>query len=203
MDKTVFKKIKIIDIVIIAGVLIALLLGFLTYKNFRQTASSKIESSEKIAFQVFLRGITLTTGQSPIRFGEKTFISIRNVPYTDLQIIDVKADSKKTVMPSSRTKEPFVMVEDLSQPFMYDVVVTVIDDAKITDDGAVVGGNKIKIGLPIVLEGKDYKFNGLVSNVQILSKEQVAQIEKVLKDYQAKMAQAQQNQQQAPVQEKK
>ncbi|HNW25660.1 MAG TPA: DUF4330 domain-containing protein [Candidatus Gastranaerophilaceae bacterium] len=197
------KKLKLIDIIVILGVFIALVVGFLTYKNVRQTASNKIEGEAKIAFQVFLRGITLTTGQSPIRFGDKTFISIRNVPYTELQIIDVKADSKKTIMPSTRTKEPFVMVEDLSQPFMYDVVVTVIDDAKITDDGAVVGGNKVKIGLPIVLEGKDYKFNGLVSNVQILSKEQVEQIKKVLKDYQAKMAQAKQNPQLAPVQEKK
>ncbi len=197
------KRLKLTDIIIILGVFIALVVGFLTYKNFRQTASNKIEGEAKIAFQVFLRGITLTTGQSPIRFGEKTFISIRNVPYTDLQIIDVKADSKKTIMPNTRTKEPFVMVEDLSQPFMYDVVVTVIDDAKITDDGAVVGGNKVKIGLPIVLEGKDYKFNGLVSNVQILSKEQVEQIEKVLKDYQAKMEQAKQNPQPAQPQEKK
>ena len=51
--------------------------------------------------------------------------------------------------------------------FMYDIVVTVVDTAKITKDGAVVGGNKIKMGLPITLEGKDYKFNGTVSNVVI------------------------------------
>lgn len=202
MDKIIFKRFKIIDIIIILGIFAILAVGFLTYKNIRQTASNKIEGEAKIAFQVFLRSITLTSNQNPIRFGEKTFISIRNVPYTGLQIIDVKADSKKMIMPSSRTKEPFVMVEDLSQPFMYDVVVTVIDNAKITDDGAVVGGNKIKIGLPIVLEGKNYKFNGLVSNVQILSKEQTEQIEKVLKDYQEKTAN-QQIAQQEPKQEKK
>ena len=45
---------------------------------------------------------------------------------------------------------------------MYDVVVTLTDNAKITKDGAVVGGNKIKIGLPITLEGADYKFTGSV-----------------------------------------
>ena len=49
-------------------------------------------------------------------------------------------------------------------------MVTVQDDAKITKDGAVVGGNKIKIGLPVTLEGKDYKLNGVVSNIT-LSKE--------------------------------
>ena len=51
---------------------------------------------------------------------------------------------------------------------MYDITVTLTDTAKITKDGAVVGGNKIKIGLPITLEGKDYKFNGTVSDLTVM-----------------------------------
>ena len=162
------KKIRIIDVVIILCVLLALGVGFFTYKHFRQTASKQVESTSKIAFQVFLRGVTITGRVNPIKIGEDTFISIRNVPYTALKVVDVKIDTKKVVMPSSKTKEPFVLVEDFSQAFMYDIVVTVIDTAKITKDGAVVGGNKIKIGLPITLEGKDYKFNGTVSDLLIL-----------------------------------
>ena len=50
----------------------------------------------------------------------------------------------------------------------YDVIVTLVDTAKITKDGAVVGGNKIKIGLPITLEGKDYRFNGTVSDLKTI-----------------------------------
>ena len=61
-----------------------------------------------------------------------------------------------------------VVVEDVSQADLYDVVVTLEDSAKITKDGAVVGGNKIKMGLPITLEGKDYRFNGIVSNLKIV-----------------------------------
>ena len=162
------KKFKIVDLVIIIGVILALLVGFFTYTKFRQTASKQIEATSKIAFQVFLRGVTITSKESPIKPGDKTFISIRNVPYTDLEILDVKADTKKVVIPTTRGKQPFVLVDDYSQAFMYDLVVTVADTAKITKDGAVVGGNKIKIGLPITLEGKDYKFNGTVSNIQIL-----------------------------------
>ena len=33
---------------------------------------------------------------------------------------------------------------------------------------SVVGGNKVKLGLPITLEGKDYKFTGSVSDIQIV-----------------------------------
>ena len=39
--------------------------------------------------------------------------------------------------------------------------------AKITKDGAVVGGNKIKVGLPVTLEGMAYKLNGIISDVRV------------------------------------
>jgi len=168
------KKVRIVDVVILVAVILALVVGFLTYKHFRQTADKQIESVSKIAFQVFLRGVTITSGVNPIVVGEKTFISIRNVPYTDLDIIDSKIDTKKVVVPTPGGKNPFTLVDDYSQVFMYDIVVTITDTANITKDGAVVGGNKIKIGLPITLEGKDYKFNGSVSNVKILANEPVS-----------------------------
>ena len=43
------------------------------------------------------------------------------------------------------------------------------DVAKITKDGAVVGGNKIKMGLPVTLESEKYKFNGTISDVKVTS----------------------------------
>ena len=181
------KKLRLIDGVIILGVVLALIVGFLTYKHFRQTASNQVETTEKIAFQVFLRGVTITGNTSPIKLADKTFISIRNVPYTDLQIIDVKIDTKKIVMPSAKTKQTFILLDDYGQAFMYDIIVTVMDTAKMTKDGAVIGGNKIKIGLPITLEGKDYKFNGTVSSIQELTSQQVSQIETFLKNPQAAM----------------
>lgn len=162
------KKFGLMDLVIIFAVVAALAVGFLTYKHFRQTADKQIEKTAKIGFQVFLRGVTITSGVNPIRPGDETFISIRNVPYTNLKVVDSKIDTKKVLMPNPKGNPPFMVMDDYSQIFMYDVIVTVIDTAKITKDGAVVGGNKIKIGLPITLEGKDYKFNGTVSNVQIL-----------------------------------
>jgi len=181
------KKFRIVDVVILLAVVLALVVGFLTYKHFRQTADKQVESTQKIAFQVFLRGVTITSGYSPILPGRDTFISIRNVPYTALKVIDVKIDTKKTVVATPGEKKPFTLIEDYSQMFMYDIIVTVIDTAKITKDGAVVGGNKIKIGLPITLEGPDYKFNGTVSNVQVLNPDQVRAIDSQLQKMQNSM----------------
>ena len=61
----------------------------------------------------------------------------------------------------------YKIVPDATQPDTFDITVTVTDKAKITKDGAVVGGNKIKIGLPITLEGKTYKLTGTVSDIKI------------------------------------
>lgn len=184
MDKKYF-NLKLTDWIIIVGLLFAIIVGFFTYKHFRSTASNQIEATSKIGFQVFLRGVTLTGQDAPIKKGEKTFITIRNVPYTELEVVDVRYDTKKIIMPSTKTKEPFILLEDYSQSFMYDMIVTIIDTAKITKDGAVVGGNKIKMGLPVTLEGTNYKFSGTVSDFQILPETKDGDDSKLNKDLQA------------------
>jgi hypothetical protein len=131
----------------------------------RSTASKQIEATSQIEFDVFLRSVTLSTTQCPVKTGDKTFISIRNVPYSDLDIVDVKFIPKKIVLPS---KNGVVTVNDDGQFDTYDIIVRVKDTAQITKDGAVVGGNKIKMGMPITLEGKLYKFTGSVSDMKIM-----------------------------------
>lgn len=168
---SIFKNLKSVDLIITLGILIALIVGFVTFKNFRQTADKQIEATSQISFDVYIRGITYTGSKLPMANGDKTFISIRNVPYSDLDITSVKSDRRKIALPRIGTgvdaKKSFILVDDPASNNLYDITVTLKDTAKITKDGAVVGGNKVKIGLPITLEGKDYKFNGTVSNIQL------------------------------------
>lgn len=166
--KELIKKIKPVDFIIVAFVVVALCVGFVTFKGYRQTADKQIEATSNIVFKVYMRGVTFSGKDIPIKKGEKTFISIRNVPYSDLEILDVKADRRKIVLPTLNSKKVVIVVEDVSQPDLYDVVVTLTDKAKITKDGAVVGGNKVKLGLPITLEGADYKFTGSVSDLKVI-----------------------------------
>ncbi len=155
---------KIVDIIIVVGLLLVAFVGLMTAKNMRQTASKQIEATSNIQFDVFLRSVTMTSDECPIKEGDKTFISIRNVPYSDLEVVSVKFAPKKAMVP---TKKGVVAVIDEGQDNMFDIVVRVKDVAQITKDGAVVGGNKIKMGLPITLEGKLYKFTGSVSDLAI------------------------------------
>ena len=157
---------RIVDIIIVLGLLLVIAVGLLTAKGMRSTASKQIESKSPIVFEVFLRSVTMSAKECPVKVGDTTFISIRNVPYTDLEVIGVKCDPKKTSIPA-KNAQGYIAVPDAGFADTYDIVVKVKDDAIITKDGAVVGGNKIKIGLPITLEGKTYKFTGSVSDLVI------------------------------------
>ena len=159
------KKFSFVDFIIIVGVIIALMVGVCTAKHFRQTADKQIEATSAISFQVFLRGVTVTGEEFPINTNSKTFLTIRNVPYTELEVVNVNYQPRKTFSPNSKN----VLVPDPAQPSIYDAVITIKDIAKITKDGAVVGGNKIKMGLPVTLEGQVYRFNGTISDVRVSS----------------------------------
>ena len=167
--KKIFEKLNIIDVIIILGVIIALFVGTFTIKHFRQTADKQIEATSQISFQVFLRGVTVTGEEFPIKAGEKTFITIRNVPYTELNVNGVVYSPRQTAIASAKTEKQYVLINDPAQQAVFDAIVSVTDTAKITKDGAVVGGNKIKMGLPVTLEGNNYKFNGTISDVRVVS----------------------------------
>ena len=161
------KNFHLVDILIVFGVIIALIVGVMTTKHFRQTADKQIEATSPITFQVFLRGVTVTGEDFPIKANDKTFITIRNVPYTELSVLNVSSEARKTAIASSKAVDQYILVKDPTQPAIFDAVVTITDTAKITKDGAVVGGNKIKMGLPVTLEGGSYKFNGTISDVRV------------------------------------
>ena len=163
------KNFNIVDIIIVLGVIAVLIVGVVTMKHFRQTADKQIEATSAITFQVFLRGVTVTGEEFPIKAEDKTFITIRNVPYTELNVVKVTSQARQTAVPSQRVKEQYVLINDPAQPAIYDAVVTITDTAKITKDGAVVGGDKVKMGLPVALEGENYKFNGTISDVRVSS----------------------------------
>ena len=86
--------------------------GICTAKHFRQTADRQIEATSPITFQVFLRGVTVTGESFPIVLNSKTFISIRNVPYTELNVVDVKSEPRRTFAPASKN----MLVPDPAQP---------------------------------------------------------------------------------------
>ncbi len=160
------KKLKITDYIIIFFIVLLIIIGALAVFKKKNFSNLPIEKEVKINFEVFFRGITISSSvESPFKPGDEAFITIRNVPYTKLKIIDIAGRQRMTTIPANN-KEGYMIVEDASTPNMYDIIVRLEDKAKKTPDGYVVGGNKLKMGIPVVIEGEKYKYSGTVSNIQ-------------------------------------
>ncbi len=159
---------RLVDIIIALGICLSIFVGVSTLKHSRQTASKQIEATSQVDFIVHLKGVKLASGMIPFKVNDTTFITIRNVPYSDLKIIDTTYSPKMITVYANNSKG-YSLIPDESQPNTFDVNVKLTDVAKITKDGAVVGGNKIKIGIPITLEGKTYKLTGSICDVDILA----------------------------------
>ncbi|MBO5947597.1 DUF4330 domain-containing protein [bacterium] len=158
------KNIKKADLIIISAIIIFLIFGFIIISKTHKFGSTPVQAEKRVAIQVFFRNLIVT--ENPFNIDDKAFITIRNVPYTSLKILDVNFQPKQTVIPTTKKKKGYMVVTDPAHPWQFDFVVTLEDTVKLTNEGEyVVGGNKLKVGLPIVLEGKDYRFNGVISSI--------------------------------------
>ena len=81
-----------------------------------------------------------------------------------LKIVALDGRPRITLIPSDNEKG-YVIAEDVSTPNLYDFIIRLEDKAKKTPDGYVAGGNKIKMGIPVVIEGEKYKYSGTISGV--------------------------------------
>ena len=158
------KKLKLTDFIIIGFILILVVIGTLAVFKKKNFANLPIEKETKINFEVFFRGITISDTVAPFKAGEDAFITIRNVPYTKLKIVAMDGRPRMAILPANN-KEGYVLTQDVSVPNLFDFIVKLEDTAKKTPDGYVAGGNKIKMGIPVVIEGEKYKYTGVISNV--------------------------------------
>lgn len=161
------KKISLLDWIIILAVLLGIT-GFLLVKTGKHQTSSKIiEKRSSIEFDASFMAQAVTSKEPLFKIGDDAFITLRNVPYTKLSITNVQKNRWKTAVYDKA--DNVLAVDDPSRPNLYTFIVTLKDNALITKDGAVIGGNKIKVGLPIVIEGFKYRLKGIVSDVRVLN----------------------------------
>lgn len=179
---------KKFDYVILSVVLVLVILACGIFISKSKISKTPLVSENTVVFQVFFRGITLTELKNPFVPMEESFITIRNVPHKKVTILATKMFPRMQwiALPDGNVRA----VEDLSTPSLFDGQVVLVDDAKITDDGAVLGGNKLKIGLPIILEGKNYRFNGTVSSIQVLNPEEAKQVKDTIQKAKEEQAKA-------------
>ncbi len=165
-----FGKLSILDV----GAALVILLVVVGIFFFPGTSGSVAQlgvTTKPVEVDVVVRGLSIRNPQELIKefqTKKKTNIIIRNQPYGLVDIKSVKELSRSVVVP-----QPDGSVKALPDPrkdtFSTDMMITLAGKAQITANGPVLGNNKIKVGMPIELEGFDYNFNSSVIDVRIKS----------------------------------
>lgn len=99
----------------------------------------------------------------------KTKVIIRHQAYGTIDIKSVQ-QLPRTIMvpqPDGSVKE---LPDTRANNFSTDMLVTLQGKAQITEEGPVLGNSKVKIGMPIELDGFNYNFNASVIDIRLKNK---------------------------------
>lgn len=157
-----FGRVNVLDLMLLLVVFAAVLgVGLARTGNAGVNQVLKGEGTAEI--DLFFRGSIADPGM--FKVGEKTFITIRNQPHASLSIVGVKVTPKMVTMPDPSGVKAY---PDPSEPFGKDVVLTVRQKAQFTDEAIIMGGQKIKVGVPIEVEGFKYRLRGSIVDVRVI-----------------------------------
>lgn len=162
-DIKVFGRFNALDFAIVLAAAVALA-GFGLAKAGHAGVNSAIQGTKRINIDIYFSGIkTLDTGL--FKVGEKSSLTIRNQPVKPpMEITAVRHNQKQVAFLAPNGKDA-VSMDDPANPLAHDFVVTVADDADVTEDGYVIRGNKLKVGNQVELEGFKYRAQGVVVDI--------------------------------------
>lgn len=164
-----FGKVSILDIGAALIILMAIA-GIFLFPGSSGSVAQIGTTTKPVEVDVMVRGLTVANPKGLIDSIQEegaTNVIIRNQPYGRVTVKEVKPLPRSTAVP-----QPDGSVKSLPDPrpeldFTTDMMITLTDDAQITDGGPVFGNTKMKIGTQVELEGLIYRFNTTVVGVRI------------------------------------
>ncbi|HEY9746802.1 MAG TPA: DUF4330 domain-containing protein [Oculatellaceae cyanobacterium] len=158
-----FGKINVIDFLSLALILLAALGMIAVQSGWHKTSGQVIRGEGDIQYTILIRNLK-TLQPDLFQPGKKLSITIRNQPRGEVPILDVKRNPRRTSFmgPNGQLQT----IEDPADPYGYDYLITLRDHALFTQDGYVAEGIKVKIGLSIEVEGKNYRVPGVIVDVR-------------------------------------
>ncbi|MGB3136749.1 MAG: DUF4330 domain-containing protein, partial [Nodosilinea sp.] len=165
-----FGKISILDVAA-ALIILMVLFGIFLYPGTSGSVAQVGTTIQPVEVDVMVRGLTSSDPEglfASIKNSETTNIIIRNQPYGEVKIKAAQLLPRSTVVP-----QPDGSVIALPDPrpelnYTIDMLITLEDDAQITDTGPVFGNSKVKVGTQIELDGDLYNFNASTVDVRVL-----------------------------------
>ncbi|MFP4296988.1 MAG: DUF4330 domain-containing protein [Spirulinaceae cyanobacterium] len=157
-----FGKLSLLDI---GAALIILAVIFGTFVFPGPTGSvAQVGSTQPVEVTAIVRGLSVRDPDGLIQTMQdagKTKVIIRNQPHGEVELSKIEPVERMVIVP-----QPDGSVKALPDPrtaeesFSTDMMISFRDRAQITDDGFVIGGQKVKIGTVLEFEGETYNFKG-------------------------------------------
>jgi len=164
-----FGKVSVIDLGAIAAI-VAAIVGIFFFPGTTGSVA-QLGGTQPLEADVMVQGLRVLDPDAllvELETAATTDFIIRNQPYGQVELKGVqriphtvevvRPDGSVTAVPDPRPE----------QQFSTTWIVTIGGDAQLTDSGPVLGNNKIKIGTPVELEGRNYNFRGSVIAVRLL-----------------------------------
>ncbi|QLE56481.1 DUF4330 domain-containing protein [Nostoc sp. TCL26-01] len=167
-----FGKINLLDLG--AGLVILLVIfGIFVFPGTSGSVAQIGAKTVPIEVDLVVRGLNVRDPQqlfdNGFKKGGKTKVIIRNQPYGEIEIksVDILPRTVVATQPDGSVKE---LKDPKANNFSTDMLLTLDGKAQVTQDGPVLGNNKVKIGMPFELEGFNYNFNATVVDVRLDNK---------------------------------
>jgi hypothetical protein len=165
-----FGKVSILDVAA-ALIILMVLFGIFLYPGTSGSVAQVGATTKLVEVDVMVRGLTASDPEGlfqSIQNSETTNIIIRNQPYGQVKIKNVQKLPRSTVV--SQPDGSVIALPDPRPELNYtiDMLITLEDNAQITDTGPVFGNSKVKVGTQIELDGDLYNFNTSTVGVRVL-----------------------------------
>ncbi|MBE9116659.1 DUF4330 domain-containing protein [Lusitaniella coriacea LEGE 07157] len=165
-----FGKLSLLDLG--AGLIVlAVIFGIFIFPG---TSGSIAQGSsvKPVEIDMIVRGLSVGDPEALIAELEdtqKTDLIIRNESHGEVAIKAIDPLKRLVVVPQpDGTAKALPDPRPSEETFSTDMIITLADEAQVNEEGIVLGGQKIKIGTLLELEGKTYNFKGSVMGVRIL-----------------------------------
>jgi hypothetical protein len=155
------------DLLLLISV-IAIVIGIISNLLGYSSLNKKVKAEGIAQIKVGIRGARVLNPKI-FEKHKKVFIIIRNQPHANLDVIDVKVARRPLIFYDQAIRKP-IKVDNFEDNLITDVDITLQGNAQFTNDdppSIVMGGNKVKAGIPVELETLDYKFNGSIIDVKM------------------------------------
>jgi len=158
-------KISVIDLAALGVVLLVAVGIFLVPGGTGSVA--QVGPSRAVEIDMIVRGLSIARPEELVRPGDKASFIVRNQPSGSLTIKNLTIFPPQVEVPQPDGSVKFVEDTRSQTRFLRDMVITLTGTAQVADGGAVVGNSKIKVGVPVELEGAQYNLRGSVMDVRV------------------------------------